>query len=942
MAVKKILCFVFCLLCPFMAFAVDDVYSVNQLLETPADNTPCARAIYEKALHDNANLISDPETADTGDIDTWSRFAFSQRDVLTAVLNCPELQNVDDEQAIVFETVSYTFSNGRKIDIDYKTTKKVLLQKLKLAEKRELPGELINPDIYSDAVAGNIWVNVDPLWYAILVAEHGTLDEFVGPSKNNVVALKHIENNVDTFYPKNHSPLFRADCTSRSAIAGDTDMINRAVTITVGGSTKAAKPETPQKQEMQDNAEKNDYYVMGDADLRWISYAEITGDIVLDVLTGGGYVAVKGAIVASRATKVFLKSQKLLKGLKSSKAVARFINVSHDARNITNALNKIDKIEDSAKIVKGMQKSSVQTVKKLEREIEALKNANGSKKQIKSLEKELEFANKHADDVEKAIENADKLSDATRALEQAKSVTPVDAGKVEKLTKQVEELSTTYSKHLGDMKKFHARELKKIEKLDDVKDYKGLAQAKRESAHTLYLLRQGKRALQAKRGLLPVRVFKSAKALRKGLKSSKSLNKSAKIVRANTSGLSAKVSDWLYHTTMRNMGALAKVPAQLAALNTIIKFAGDLYDMTDVSSSAYTNKIDMKPYLLLGADNLEGYENIVNHGMWLFWAGSSTSAADDDAAFLQAMDFAEKFHQDLVEVQDEYDLMSCDVDIYVVRPIIRNPGTDSEELYYLFMNDEPWTTHGYNEPNDGTRPTTIPLKNPDAQTQSNGVVAESGTGSVNATTSVAGRGASLLSYREPPYDGTKIGQACTPPSESAGNFSGAILTTGRYAAYPAFEKAMITKFRTEGGCVDHPADSGGYTCYGVSSKYFPQVRKPGFSRADAEDIAFNNYYKKYNLDRLPDAISGDVFMAMWGMGRDKSIGLLQQILGVPKTNIVDDATVDAAINYKGNLRSEFLDAREKLFKSGQREFQQGWLNALDVYRANGCHTVAGE
>ena len=60
------------------------------------------------------------------------------------------------------------------------------------------------------------------------------------------------------------------------------------------------------------------------------------------------------------------------------------------------------------------------------------------------------------------------------------------------------------------------------------------------------------------------------------------------------------------------------------------------------------------------------------------------------------MGFAEKFHQDLVETQDEYDNAACDVDIFVVRPIIRDPGGPKEELYYLFMNNVPWTTHDIN------------------------------------------------------------------------------------------------------------------------------------------------------------------------------------------------------------------------------------------------------
>ena len=116
-----------------------------------------------------------------------------------------------------------------------------------------------------------------------------------------------------------------------------------------------------------------------------------------------------------------------------------------------------------------------------------------------------------------------------------------------------------------------------------------------------------------------------------------------------------------------------------------------MYDWTDTQTGDFTNNIEFAPLLLLSADDLQGQENIVNHGMWLMWMGDSTFPSDDDAAYLQAMDFASKFHQDLTENQGDTNT-PCNVDIWVVRPIIRDPGTDHQSLYYLVMNDTPWTT----------------------------------------------------------------------------------------------------------------------------------------------------------------------------------------------------------------------------------------------------------
>ena len=49
-------------------------------------------------------------------------------------------------------------------------------------------------------------------------------------------------------------------------------------------------------------------------------------------------------------------------------------------------------------------------------------------------------------------------------------------------------------------------------------------------------------------------------------------------------------------------------------------------------------------------------------------------------------------------------------------------------------------------------------------------------------------------------------------------FKNQILTSGQYETVsPAFEKALITVFRKEGGCGTIKNDPCGYTCYGIGS-----------------------------------------------------------------------------------------------------------------------------
>lgn len=193
------------------------------------------------------------------------------------------------------------------------------------------------------------------------------------------------------------------------------------------------------------------------------------------------------------------------------------------------------------------------------------------------------------------------------------------------------------------------------------------------------------------------------------------------------------------------------------------------------------------------------------------------------------------------------------------------------------------------------------------------------------------------------YDGTIQDQPCTPSEkDDTRSVLNMLCTSGKHSFDPAFEKAMDTKFRTEGGCAD-VGDGNGITCYGLSSRWNKEVLEPGFSRAMAEDIAYKRYYKNYNIDKLPDAIRGDVFMALWGTGSAKaSIGLLQNVLDVPRTNKVDEATITAARNYNGrNLRKQFLKARWTRMKTNGT-FSNGWAKAFLIYLKNGCHTVTSD
>ena len=271
-----------------------------------------------------------------------------------------------------------------------------------------------------------------------------------------------------------------------------------------------------------------------------------------------------------------------------------------------------------------------------------------------------------------AVRDYIKLSQQyARATEELKTIDRAkDAATYARKSEEINNLSNT---------------IRNLENTDDtIRQYKQVS----DTFTTLNQYRRNLRLLRpAQRGNIIARTWRAFKSANTG---GKELRSASRIAQSGT--LSSRVRDWLFQSSLANIGALAKLEEGGGLLYGAIKFVGGMYDWTETSTGDFTNDIEFKPLTLLSADDLIGQENVINHGMWLMWLGDAFNAADDDAAFLQAMDFANKFHYNIEQTQENTGRNDCNVDIYVVRPVIRNPGTESAELYYLIMNDKPWTT----------------------------------------------------------------------------------------------------------------------------------------------------------------------------------------------------------------------------------------------------------
>lgn len=523
--------------------------------------TDCASTVFADALYHTQDTVneSDPEHV----VQSWIYSNFQNPDIIKRVLACPEIAGAADDETITFLPIEFLFPNGRRIVINYETQPKILKQRLLVANKKTLPETNPSPRVGAPNDP-TVWTNTDPAWYGILVVESGTMDKYIGNDKNNIISLKYIEDNIDYFYPKG------SRCTSKSALANDNDIINIAAHKTVS---------------IDDDS--NDYYVAGDANLQWITWAEVALDVAITVVTVGGGTVVLGATKAVRASKAAKGLVTTMRTLEKSDNVKDFIRLSQQSARAAEELKTIDRATDAAR-----------------------------------------YAAK-SDEIR-------RLGESVRALEN----------------------------------------------IDDVRKYKNAASA----FDDVMKLRRAMKAWKIpQRGNVIARGWRTARAIQSG---NKTINQGAKIARAGMK--SGRIRDWLFHSTLRNVGKLARIERAGGIVYGALKLASDMYDWSETSTGDFTSGIDFKPLGLLSADDLNGQENVVNHGMWLMWAGDSVSPADDDAAYLQAMDFAAKFYQDLDETQEDKGNF-CSVDIFVVRPIIRNPGDADSQLYYLIMNDQPWT-----------------------------------------------------------------------------------------------------------------------------------------------------------------------------------------------------------------------------------------------------------
>ncbi|MBA56327.1 MAG: hypothetical protein CMK89_17905 [Pseudomonadales bacterium] len=163
--------------------------------------------------------------------------------------------------------------------------------------------------------------------------------------------------------------------------------------------------------------------------------------------------------------------------------------------------------------------------------------------------------------------------------------------------------------------------------------------------------------------------------------------------------------------------------------------------------------------------------------------------------------------------------------------------------------------------------------------------------------------------------------------------------------------------RLEGGYVDHPADRGGPTNYGITqktlSRYYGRAATPqevrSLSKEVAEEIYRRNYYKAPGIDTLPDLIQPFIFDSAVNHGPRRAIKFLQNVCneaGYRPMLSVDGAVgpntrraAEWALQHMGTVLLEALIEERRNFylmiveaNPSQKVFLKGWMNRVNEFK----------
>jgi lysozyme family protein len=160
----------------------------------------------------------------------------------------------------------------------------------------------------------------------------------------------------------------------------------------------------------------------------------------------------------------------------------------------------------------------------------------------------------------------------------------------------------------------------------------------------------------------------------------------------------------------------------------------------------------------------------------------------------------------------------------------------------------------------------------------------------------------------------------------------------------------------EGGFVNHPADRGGATKYGITihtlSRYLGRQATVDDVRSITVDLAkeiyLADYYYSPRINTLNEAVQPKVFDMAVNHGARRAVKILQQVINKAGFgalsvdgaigNLTRSALDDAHAAMGGYLINALVDERNNFFdaiiarRPSQQVFERGWKNRSNSFR----------
>lgn len=135
----------------------------------------------------------------------------------------------------------------------------------------------------------------------------------------------------------------------------------------------------------------------------------------------------------------------------------------------------------------------------------------------------------------------------------------------------------------------------------------------------------------------------------------------------------------------------------------------------------------------------------------------------------------------------------------------------------------------------------------------------------------------------------------------------------------------------EGGYVNHPADPGGETKFGIAKRSYPSVDIKALTREDAVAIYERDFWQRVQGDKLPRALAFQALDAAVNHGMGNAVRWMQRAAGVADDGIIGPATLAAVSRSDpADLVLQFNAERLEFYAKLQTfdTFGRGWARRV--------------